>query len=343
MTEVKDFERHLRFKKYLAKAAKDSDNDFGNLPIRTKKAPTAQKSIESIQSGTSQPASEAPHKGSPAAEVKDSPRLLEYPPRRLPKSGGNSAESSSQDNPSSSQSGTSGSANTADPTGWGNLPMTLPPPFSRDTRNVSDAQSLPSTGNSIRTQPRLGDTSQEPPMTPPRRSSLRAVQDETLSSSLSLSSGRRPVGSMARFVESIEGSPSRSSPTPLPHVSSSNLSSFTRRDELEPRRRPEHDFTIYDDTLPASSQPQTPRNLPEARHRSRLHGSYTAPQPRLESQSAYESSTERGGGDDTSGPSGLDTPGFRGLYGGRENGEDSTLFHEASRFWLDDSVEDDRG
>ena len=144
MTEVKDFERHLRFKKYLAKAAKDSDNDFGNLPIRTKKAPTAQKSIESIQSGTSQPASEAPHKGSPAAEVKDSPRLLEYPPRRLPKSGGNSAESSSQDNPSSSQSGTSGSANTGDPTGWGNLPMTLPPPFSRDTRNVSDAQSLPS-------------------------------------------------------------------------------------------------------------------------------------------------------------------------------------------------------
>lgn len=140
MTEVKDFERHLRFKKYLAK-----DNTFGHLPIRTKKTtPTAQVSKESMHSSTSQPNSESIQKGSQAADNKDSPRLLKCPPRRMPKSGGDSAESSSQGIPSSSQSRTSGSANTTDPTGWGNLPMTLPPPFSRDKRTVSDAQSLPS-------------------------------------------------------------------------------------------------------------------------------------------------------------------------------------------------------
>src|SRR4051812_37712397 len=36
-------------------------------------------------------------------------------------------------------------------------------------------------------------------------------------------------------------------------------------------------FRIYDDSLPASSQPQTPQNLPESRHRSRLLGAHTAP------------------------------------------------------------------
>lgn len=37
------------------------------------------------------------------------------------------------------------------------------------------------------------------------------------------------------------------------------------------------DIIIYDDTLPPSQQPQTPRHLPEARHQSRLDGSQTAP------------------------------------------------------------------
>lgn len=197
MTEVKDFERHLRFKKYLAK-----DNTFGHLPIRTKKTtPTAQVSKESMHSSTSQPNSESIQKGSQAADNKDSPRLLKCPPRRMPKSGGDSAESSSQGIPSSSQSRTSGSANTTDPTGWGNLPMTLPPPFSRDKRTVSDAQSLPSVRHchSLRDSTELtiqidsiwySDASSpwrcrsRASCNPPRRSSLRATQDEASSSSL---------------------------------------------------------------------------------------------------------------------------------------------------------------
>ena len=36
-------------------------------------------------------------------------------------------------------------------------------------------------------------------------------------------------------------------------------------------------FAVYDDSVPASMQPQTPQNLPEARHRGRIHGPFTAP------------------------------------------------------------------
>lgn len=36
-------------------------------------------------------------------------------------------------------------------------------------------------------------------------------------------------------------------------------------------------FKVYNDALPALQQPQTPRNLPEARHQSRISGSQTAP------------------------------------------------------------------
>jgi len=94
-------------------------------------------------------------------------------------------------------------------------------------------------------------------------------------------------------------------------------------------------FRVYDDSLPASSQPQTPQNLPEARHRSRLHGSYTVParhsasypartpttiQPRYRSRRLRNLS-----------PPGLQTPGFMGLYGGIENSDESVLFEQASR------------
>lgn len=36
-------------------------------------------------------------------------------------------------------------------------------------------------------------------------------------------------------------------------------------------------FKVYNDALPALQQPQTPRNLPEARHQSRISGSQTTP------------------------------------------------------------------
>lgn len=72
---------------------------------------------------------------------------------------------------------------------------------------------------------------------------------------------------------------------------------------------------LYDDRLPTSSQPQTPRQLPEFRHQSRVDGAYTAPVRRDERESS-----ERGRRTGRIGsPVGLRTPGFQGLYGGMEN------------------------
>lgn len=88
-------------------------------------------------------------------------------------------------------------------------------------------------------------------------------------------------------------------------------------------------FQIYNDSLPASSQPQTPQNLPEARHQSRLRVSWTAP-PRQRSPHPVRTPTtsrvRRLGRRGQASPPGLQTPGFTGLYGGIENTEDTLLF-----------------
>ncbi|KAK3314795.1 hypothetical protein B0H66DRAFT_322455 [Apodospora peruviana] len=110
-------------------------------------------------------------------------------------------------------------------------------------------------------------------------------------------------------------------------------------------RTPHHalNFRIYDDSLPASSQPRTPQNLPEARHQSRLlRGSYTVPTaggghfPHLPITTPTTTGRLRrgirlgGGRRRNASPPGLQTPGFMGLYGGIENTDDSVLFQEAS-------------
>ncbi|KAI0142589.1 hypothetical protein F4776DRAFT_514101 [Hypoxylon sp. NC0597] len=336
MTEVKEFERHLRFKKYLAK-----DDAFGKLPIRTKQnVTTTKKSTEFEHNNTNQSPSNIISKNSSSTDIKESPGLLSCPPRRLPKPVGRSAESSSQDVSFFSPSGTPSSLGMSQPTGWGNLPMTLPPPFSREKRSISDAQTLPPAQHGIQTQPHHSDVGQRPPETPPRRSSLQAARTDTHSSPPSFRGRRRLVNSAVRFVEFITHSPRRSSPSPSPHAARPNSSLSVPEDELEPTRDSEARFRIYNDALPASSQPQTPYNLPEARHWSRLQGSYTAPIPRLTPRPRYYSSTNREPREATSSPSGLKTAGFQGLYGGRENSEDSTLFYGASRSQEDDVAGD---
>ncbi|EKJ78489.1 hypothetical protein FPSE_01298 [Fusarium pseudograminearum CS3096] len=40
---------------------------------------------------------------------------------------------------------------------------------------------------------------------------------------------------------------------------------------------PRRNLSVYSDALPVHGQPQTPRQLPEARHQSRFNGAYTAP------------------------------------------------------------------
>ncbi|KAI1780241.1 hypothetical protein F4818DRAFT_395064 [Hypoxylon cercidicola] len=327
MTEVKEFERHFRFKKYLAK-----EDALGRLPFRPKSRVAAvRKSYESALGDANQPTSEAVSKESSPAYIQESPRLLACPPRRLPKSGADSVGSNSQGMPSSSRSGTSSSSN-VHPPGWGNLPIPLPPPFSKDKRSVSDAQSLPSSQHGIQARP--GDS----PATPPRRSSLRGVHVDIRSSPPPRRDRRRLVSSAVRFVESFVRSPSRGSPSsPSPRIASSDSASPMREDELRPAGRTGLEFRVYDDSLPASSQPQTPHNLPEARHQSRLRGSYTAPLPRAGSRSAYHHASREG----TRSPFDLETSGFRGLHRGRENTEDSALFYEASRFREGGSPEDE--
>jgi hypothetical protein len=91
-------------------------------------------------------------------------------------------------------------------------------------------------------------------------------------------------------------------------------------------------FRIYNDSLPASSQPQTPQNLPEARHQSRLLGAFTVP-ARHTGDPARTPPTGRlrrrlAGRDPT--PPGLRWPGFTGLYGGVENADDSAAFSRTS-------------
>jgi hypothetical protein len=95
---------------------------------------------------------------------------------------------------------------------------------------------------------------------------------------------------------------------------------------------PDRPMRIYNDHLPASGQPQTPDQLREARHVSRRHPSYTMPTSlrRVSAQSGPASSG-RARARRTDSPPGLNEPGFHGLYGGRENGDEEVLFEQASQ------------
>ncbi|KAI1762785.1 hypothetical protein GGR53DRAFT_500364 [Hypoxylon sp. FL1150] len=334
MAEVKEFERHSRFRKYLAR-----EDALGQLGQRPKSnVPSVRMSYDLTLSDTNQIIPEI-SKGHSPANIQESPRLLACPPRHLPKSGADSARSSSRGMQSSSQSGTSSSSTMPHSPGWGNLPMPLPPPFSKEKRTVSDAQSLPSSSqHSIRALPGRDGVGQDLPATPPRRSSLRVVHVDVRSNSLPRRDGRRLVGSAARFVESFVSSPTHGPPSSnLPRVASSDSASLMREDESNTTSQTGLDFRVYDDSLPAASQPQTPYNLPEARHHSRLHGTYTAPIPLAGPQSVYRERSQEG----NYGPSALETPGFHRFHHGRDRPDDSAVLYEASRPRESGSLEDE--
>lgn len=85
-------------------------------------------------------------------------------------------------------------------------------------------------------------------------------------------------------------------------------------------------FPVYNDRLPTREQPQTPRELPEARHQSRFDGVYTAPaggrRQRDEAQQTPSAAGRRARARHNRSPTGLSIPGFQGLYGGNENADD---------------------
>ncbi|KAH7134822.1 hypothetical protein B0J13DRAFT_91604 [Dactylonectria estremocensis] len=85
------------------------------------------------------------------------------------------------------------------------------------------------------------------------------------------------------------------------------------------------EIPVYNDGGSTTEQPQTPRHLPEARHQSRFDGSYTAPVRERRERTVAETTSVDGRGSQArraGSPSGLQRPGFEGLYGGIENAEE---------------------
>ncbi|KAL3421043.1 hypothetical protein PVAG01_07488 [Phlyctema vagabunda] len=157
-------------------------------------------------------------------------------------------------------------------------------------------------------------------------------------------------------------SPEHPSPSPTSSPSSTVHASSPYRgtQTVTPQpRTPSSNYRVYNDSLPSSSQPQTPAHLAEARHQSRYHPSYTAPVARnrsrlgsavtghgsrtgrglpfniiaidrSRSRPASQARTRHSRRDDS--PTGLETEGFQGLYGGRENGDDEANYFEGVQF-----------
>lgn len=91
---------------------------------------------------------------------------------------------------------------------------------------------------------------------------------------------------------------------------------------------------VYDDSLPRWRQPETPSNLPESRHQSRLSGAYTAPARRNPGQNLVTPVTSRRWRPNirrSPSPVGLQNPGMLGLYGGLENTHDDILYERVQR------------
>ncbi|KAI0973152.1 hypothetical protein F4678DRAFT_460007 [Xylaria arbuscula] len=335
MTEVKEYDRRRRFKNYLAK-----EDAFGQLPVRLKLQHGVQNSHESEQCALEQTRRVITPKSSKMAERREKGvKLLSSPPRRLPRSR-ESVESANPNESCSSRSQASnfsGGLHLAEDT---SLPLPLPPPFSLERRVVSDVQSLPSMHAGIHLGAQQDRTTRELPVTPTRRPYTReSAQPTTDESPQPSSTGARILSSAARFVESIVRFPRHSSPTPSARQVSTESTSQPSRGMSGSTSVDTPRLRIYDDSVPASLQPQTPLNLPEARHQSRLYRFYTVPaRPVGMRRSAQRSTASRFIRHDGHSPSGLTTPGFQGLYGGVENSDDTELHHEAPRLYREHSL-----
>ncbi|RYP44047.1 hypothetical protein DL768_009455 [Monosporascus sp. mg162] len=341
MAEVKEFENRRRFKKYLSK----NETFTRNLPLAPRIAASANRDTlpdsEQLQTAELPSWEPLPLEVSSAPDGKESPKLPSNPPTGET-SAGASGKSSSQSNSNSIKTLGSDSSALQSSSALGCPPAALPPPFSMDMRTVSDTQTLPSaeTTTDLRAQHHHGPH----PITPQRRSSLKGHHaDDTIQSGRS--SRSRIFSSAVRFVESVIHPPRRTSPSALAHRMRRSVSASPTPSNAEEPTFGEDTprLAVYNDSVPASLQPQTPLNLPEARHQSRLHGAYTAPVVRVETRYAYQSGVVRGRPNRGDSMVGMEAPGFRGLYGGIENSEDSTLLEEASRLHDQDSPEDAAG
>ncbi|KAM0168692.1 hypothetical protein ACHAPF_010723 [Botrytis cinerea] len=256
----------------------------------------------------------------------------------------------------------------------------LPPPFSTVSRSVSRTASLPSSPSDAyqskaSTASIIRSSSGGPSGSPSRNvsisssviSQLSREYDEIQTSSPP-SVGRRRFNPIVRAAARLFSSPNSRSPPRNSQPPSPSPS--PRRRRMRPRPTPRRDsdagprtytpsrgYSVYNDSLPAESQPQTPAHLPEARHQSRYHPSYTAPTtrsmgrlgsilsehgastPARPSDPFYQDSSQRWmyvtdarrARQRSGSPAGMSDDGFRGLYGGRENGDDEQSWIDGVR------------
>ncbi|KAI0403034.1 hypothetical protein F4802DRAFT_329523 [Xylaria palmicola] len=266
ITEVQEFERRRRFRNYLTR-----EETFRQLALRMK----AQPSLQNSQGPARWEPEQTPRVVTPnPSETVKSPEALKLlcclplePPRpRVSVGGLNPNESSS------SQSQTSNSSAAARLAEEMSRPITLPPPFSLERRVVSDMQSLPSGHMSIQPE----GARQELLVTPIRRRYQRASHSTPDETSQFSGTGSRIFSSAARFVESIVRFPRHGSPTPSARRGAASTSQ-PRREDSGSTIMGTPSFRVYDDSVPASLQPQTPLSLPGARRGSRIYGSNTVP------------------------------------------------------------------
>ncbi|KAG0651467.1 hypothetical protein D0Z07_1919 [Hyphodiscus hymeniophilus] len=250
--------------------------------------------------------------------------------------------------------------------------LPLPPPFSTTSRRVSDAlPSVSPARGSVEpnhSDTQSGLSAFEHPRTSPviRSPEMSTYDIAVAESNHSRTEGRNGSNSVGRSPR-LDDSETRSSS--IRYTGSSSTSSITRMNDLlrssaarivsyyrppspSPERatstprahsmRHRHSQTphlaVYNDALPPHTQPQTPAHLPESRHRSRYHPAYTAPIPRASNTFGNNDGLPRNRTHATPSrhsrvsPTGLQREGFRGLYGGRENGDDEQSWVDGVRF-----------
>ena len=162
-------------------------------------------------------------------------------------------------------------------------------------------------------------------------------------SSNSKHTGSSPNGSGIRLNDFLRSSAARIVSYYRPHSpSTSNENPRTQSLRSIYPRTPGR-LAVYNDTLPPHTQPQIHAHLPESRHQSRYHPVYTAPVPRVTNAFGlgnHDGLPSRFRAQDPATPTrrsrfspvGLQRPGFRGLYGGRENGNDEQSWVDGVRF-----------
>ncbi|KAK8086867.1 hypothetical protein PG994_001841 [Apiospora phragmitis] len=320
MTEVKDFEHRRRFKRYLTRQ---------DAPTRRSQSLHEHSDSEIKESLMATPQTQKPavtdERGSTETPKRycqpDTPKLFSLPPRRPPKLTPfpSKVEAPTSHEASRSSQSTSPYASSL----WqgpNSSAIRLPPPFSVGVRRVSDELSLPFRTFNQAPPNHPEELARDPPMMRFNLSSVEGAQTETIASVPAEGGSNSFLYSANHSVESAEHS--------LTRTSVSHSASETRRDDgglgiSQETMGTDPGVRVYNDSLPASLQPQTPRNLPEARHQSRLHGPHTAPVPRVASRSAHHPRRHYGR---ARSPSGMEAPGFRGLFGGAENSDESARF-----------------